>query len=77
MNMAMIGMILSAIISNLLLPKRPKKYSVWKSLSMVVEWVFVPITIVIFGAIPCLDAQIRLMFGKYMGFWVTPKERRD
>jgi Glycosyl transferase family group 2 len=77
MNMAMIGMVLSAIISNLLLPKRPKKYSPWKSLSMVVEWMFVPITIVIFGAIPCLDAQIRLMFGKYMGFWVTPKERND
>jgi hypothetical protein len=77
MNMAMIGMVLSAIVSNLLLPKRPKKYSIWKSLAMVFEWVFVPITIVIFGAIPCLDAQIRLMFGKYMGFWVTPKERRD
>lgn len=77
MNLAMIGMILSAIISNLLLPKRPKKYSPWKSLAMVVEWMFVPITIVIFGAIPCLDAQIRLMFGKYMGFWVTPKERKD
>lgn len=77
MNLAMIGMILSAVVSNLLLPKRPKKYSIWKSVAMVVEWVFVPVTIVIFGAIPCLDAQIRLMFGKYMGFWVTPKERRD
>ncbi|MFZ2309961.1 MAG: glycosyltransferase family 2 protein [Patescibacteria group bacterium] len=77
MNLAMIGMILSAIVSNLLLPKRPKKYSIWKSVAMVVEWVFVPVTIVIFGAIPCLDAQARLMFGKYMGFWVTPKERRD
>jgi hypothetical protein len=77
MNMAMIGMVLSAVVSNLLLPKRPPKYSIWKSLSMVVEWLFVPVTIIIFGAIPCLDAQIRLMLGKYMGFWVTPKERRD
>lgn len=77
MNLAMIGMILSAILSNLLLPKRPKKYSAWKSIAMVIEWIFVPVTIVIFGAIPCLDAQARLMFGKYMGFWVTPKERRD
>lgn len=77
MNMAMIGMILSAIISNLLLPKRPKKYSAWKNVSMIVEWLFVPVSIIIFGAIPCLDAQIRLALGKYMGFWVTPKERRD
>ncbi len=77
MNMAMIGMVLSAIISNLLLPKRPKKYSIWKSVSMIVEWIFVPVSIIIFGAIPCLDAQIRLALGKYMGFWVTPKERKE
>ena len=77
MNLALIGMVLSAIIANLLLPKRPKKYSIFKSVAMVVEWIFVPIIIVIFGAIPCLDAQARLMFGKYMGFWVTPKERRE
>lgn len=77
MNMAMIGMVLSAIISNLLLPKRPAKYSAWKSVSMVVEWLFVPVSIIIFGAIPCLDSQIRLALGKYMGFWVTPKERHE
>lgn len=77
MNLAMIGMILSAIVSNLLLPKRPKKYSPWKNVAMVVEWLFVPVTIIIFGAIPCIDAQIRLALGKYMGFWVTPKERRE
>jgi cellulose synthase/poly-beta-1,6-N-acetylglucosamine synthase-like glycosyltransferase len=76
MNVAMIGLFLSAIISALLLPKRPKKYTVWKNVKMVLEWVFVPVTIVVFGAIPCLEAQIRLMRGKYMGFWVTPKSRR-
>lgn len=75
MNLAMVGMVLSAIISNLLLPKRPKEYSFWKSIALVVEWLFVPITIIFFGAIPCLDAQIRLMRKKYMGFWITPKSR--
>lgn len=75
MNLAMIGMVLSAIISTLLLPKRPRKYSFGKSIWLVVEWVFVPVTIILFGAIPCLDAQIRLMRGKYMGFFVTPKAR--
>ncbi|MCX6795770.1 MAG: glycosyltransferase family 2 protein [Candidatus Falkowbacteria bacterium] len=75
MNLALIGMVLSAVISSLLLPKRPKEYSAWKNIAMILEWVCVPITIIIFGAIPCLDAQIRLMKGKYMGFWITPKIR--
>jgi hypothetical protein len=75
MNVAMIGLVLSAIVSSLLLPKRPKKYSIFKSIRMLLEWIFVPVTIILFGAIPCLDAQWRLMRGKYMGFWVTPKSR--
>ena len=75
MNVAMIGLFLSAIVSALLLPKRPQKYTIWKNVRMTLEWIFVPITIVIFGSVPCLEAQIRLMLGKYMGFWVTPKER--
>ncbi len=75
MNLAMIGMILSAVISSLMLPKRPKEYSAWKNVAMLVEWICVPVTIIVFGAIPCLDAQIRLLRGKYMGFWITPKIR--
>lgn len=75
MNIAMIGLVLSAIISTLLLPKRPAKYTFLKNILMVLEWVFVPFTIVLFGSIPCLDAQWRLLRGKYMGFWVTPKSR--
>lgn len=75
MSVAMVGLVLSAVVSSLLLPKKPKKYSFWKNILMVVEWVTVPVTIIVFGAIPCLEAQIRLMAGKYMGFWVTPKSR--
>lgn len=75
MNLAMIGLITSAIISNLMLPKRPKGTPAYKSLIMVIQWIFLPISIVLFGSIPALEAQTRLIFGKYMGFWVTPKER--
>lgn len=76
MTFAMVGMVLSAVISYLLLPKRPKKYSFFRNIKMILEWATVPVVIVIFGAIPCLEAQIRLMRGKYMGFWVTPKVRK-
>ncbi len=75
MTISMIGLLISSVISALLLPKRPKNYGFFKNLKLFIEWAFVPVSIIIFGAIPCLDAQIRLMFGKYMGFWVTPKAR--
>lgn len=75
MNFAMVGLVLSAVVSALLLPAKPAGYRFGKKILMSLEWVAVPVTIVIFGAFPCLEAQIRLMFGRYMGFWVTPKSR--
>ena len=75
MIVAMVGMIFSAIISTILLPKRPPKYGLIKSLAMILQWLILPVSIIIFGAIPGLEAQTRMMLGKYMGFWVTPKSR--
>ncbi len=77
MILAMMGLILSAIIAISFLPPMPPHYRRRHKLFMVAQWVFVPFTIVIFGAIPGLDAQTRLMVGKYMGFWVTPKFQKD
>ena len=76
MTAAMIGMIVSAIISQLILPPRPSRCSRWKNLSMVLQWLLLPITLIIFGTLPALDAQIRLMLGKHLGFWVTEKVRK-
>ncbi|MFH0852133.1 MAG: glycosyltransferase family 2 protein [bacterium] len=73
MTLAMVGLVSSAIISTLLLPPRPKGYGFHRHLAMVLQWVLLPVTILIFGALPGLEAQTRLMIGKYMGFWVTPK----
>jgi len=75
MNLAMVGMLLSAVVSMLLLPPKPKNFPFWKHIQVFLEWAFLPVAIVIFGAVPGLEAQTRLMFGKYMGFWVTPKKR--
>jgi hypothetical protein len=75
MIFAMTGLVASALISMSLLPPRPSHVSRTKFFWMIAQWVFVPLTITLFGAFPGLDAQTRLMLGKYMGFWVTPKHR--
>jgi len=73
--LAMFGLVISSIISLSLIPPRPETASRFRYLVMALQWVMVPATMIIFSAIPGLDAQTRLMLGKYMGFWVTPKER--
>lgn len=73
MILAMIGMITSAVLSIDLLPPRPAHRSRWIFIWLFLQWIFLPSTIIIFGAIPALDAQTRLMIKKYLGFWVTPK----
>jgi hypothetical protein len=75
--LAMFGLVVSSIISLTLIPNRPKGKHKLIYVVMALQWILVPITMVIFSAIPGLDAQTRLMLGKYMGFWVTPKHRKE
>ena len=76
MTLSMFGLVSSAVLSIVLLPPRPLKYGKFKYFWMLVQWVLFPATTIFLGSIPALEAQTRLMLGKYMGFWVTPKVRR-
>ncbi len=75
MTISLIGMVISAVLSTMLLPPIPKGMSRLKRITIFLQWIFLPLTLIVFGAFPALDAQIRLMFGRYMGFWVTEKIR--
>lgn len=72
---AMAGLIVSAVMCMYLIPERPARASRFRRVSMVLQWVMVPLTMVVFSSIPGLESQLRLMFGRYLGFWVTPKAR--
>lgn len=76
MQLSMIGILISAIVSLTLLPRRPKEVrgSTW--LVMIFQWALLPITFIVFGSIPAIDAQTRLMMGRYLGFKVTKKIRK-
>ncbi|MDP3741642.1 MAG: hypothetical protein Q8R08_04970, partial [bacterium] len=76
MQVATVFLIFSVYINMVLLPKRPAQYSRWRTSWMILQWVFVPIVSTLFGSVPAIDAQTRLMFGRYMEFWVTPKSRK-
>jgi cellulose synthase/poly-beta-1,6-N-acetylglucosamine synthase-like glycosyltransferase len=77
MTLAMVGIITSAILSIILLPPRPGWFRKWHYLLYFFQWFLMPITLIIFGAFPGLEAQTRLMLGGRfrLGFWFTPKHR--
>lgn len=73
MRLATFGVFITGAISFFMLPARPNKTSRWTWLVMLGQWVLLPITFIVFGAFPALDAQTRFMLGKYLGFNVTKK----
>ncbi len=77
MNIAMIGLVFSVTLSFTLMPPRPKKYSKWRNIYLVLQWVLVPLSAPFLGAMPAIDSQTRILLGKYFGdFWVTEKVRK-
>lgn len=78
MNMALVGLIVSMFLSLMLLPPRPKKYSRKRYIYMFLQWFLVPVTAPFLGSFPAIDAQTRILLGKYFGeFWVTEKVRKE
>jgi hypothetical protein len=75
MTLALVGLVFSAVVSTLLLPKRKKGYGIVDNITILAQWIILPLSVIIFGAIPALESQTRMMMGKYLGFWVTPKSR--
>ncbi len=74
-RLSMISLVISIGLSIALLPKAQTKWGWIKKAAHAFEWLIMPLVLVFLSALPALDAQTRLMFGKYMEFWVTDKSR--
>jgi len=76
LTITMSSLIISIWVSMLLLPPKPVNYGRFKHVLMGLEWILIPFVMIFFSALPALHAQMHWVFGKYMGFWVTPKVRK-
>ena len=71
---AMIGLIITVLISFRMLPPRPAKYKKGRAVFMLLQWVLMPITSILYQSLAAFYAQTRLMLGAYMEkFDVTKK----
>ncbi|MBF0532514.1 MAG: glycosyltransferase [Candidatus Omnitrophica bacterium] len=75
LSLSTIGIFICMAVSLLMLPPRRRENNFWANLRHGSEWLFIPAIVILLSAIPALDAQTRLMFGRYMEFWVTDKFR--
>ena len=71
---ASIGLIVSILVSFRLIPKRPAKYKKGRSILMLLQWILMPVTSILYQSLAAFYAQTRLMLGLYMEkFDVTKK----
>lgn len=74
-TLALSGTVVCMLISLLLLPRPKTRHRVMEKILHTVEWMLTPFVVLILSALPAIDAQTRLMLGRYMEFHVTDKFR--
>lgn len=73
-TIAMIGTIITVVVSLQMLPKRPAKYKKKQSFFMVLQWILMPVIAIVYQSAAAFYSQTRLLLGKYMEkFDVTRK----
>lgn len=73
-TVGLIGLSASLFVALKTLPPRPARYKRHRTAFMVLQWLYLPVTTIAYGAFAALYSQTRLMFGKYLTkFDVTEK----
>jgi cellulose synthase/poly-beta-1,6-N-acetylglucosamine synthase-like glycosyltransferase len=73
-TLAMAGLAITMFLSFKALPPKPARYKHRRTVLMVLQWVLLPLTTIIYSATAALNSQARLFFGWYLDkFDVTEK----
>ncbi len=75
---AMFGLAITIILSIIMLPPRPSRLKRHRTVGMVLQWVLMPITAILYNSLASFTAQTHLMMGRYLDtFDVTEKTTRE
>jgi len=73
-TIALVGIFVTLFFSLKTLPPRPERYKRRRTFFMLIQWVYLPVTTIVYSAFAAIYSQTRLMFGKYLDkFDVTDK----
>ncbi len=73
-TVALVGLVLTIFLALRTLPPKPARYRRHRSLWMVLQWLYLPVTTIAFNSVAAFYSQTRLIFRKYIStFDVTDK----
>lgn len=74
LTFALIGLLSVIILDILIRPPRPQSFRAWRLPFTIIQYIFLPLTAFLFGALPGMDAHMRLILGKRLEYKVTEKK---
>lgn len=73
-TIALVGIFVTLFFSLKTLPPKPARYKRRRTFFMLIQWVYLPVTTIVYSSFAAIYSQTRLMLGKYIGeFDVTDK----
>lgn len=66
-SIALGGIFVTLFLSLKSLPPKPERYKRHRTILMVLQWVLLPVTTILFNTFAAVNSQTRLMFGWYLG----------
>lgn len=73
-TVAIVALLITIFLALKTLPPKPLRYKRHRSLFMILQWIYLPVTTVVYNSFAAYYSQTRLMLGKYMSkFDVTEK----
>src|SRR5437868_1456899 len=76
-RIAMVGILISLYLSMRSLPPKPLRYKRRRNLWMILQWVYLIPTSIVYSSFAAIYSQTRLALGKYLGFIVTEKATKS
>jgi hypothetical protein len=70
-QVAMVGLAVTIFTSFVMLPPRPARYHRGRNVFLLIQWVFMPVTAIVYASVSAYYSQTRLLIGKYFTVFET------
>ena len=73
LTIGLVGLFVLVIVEQKIVPPRPAEWGWWRRTMSYAQWLALPFVGIFFSNLPALDAQTRLLTGRYLEYRVTEK----